>query len=294
MRTIATHVWPDLDAGLSVWLLKQFTMACADAQVVFVNTGNPDPDTLVRASAVVDTGGIWEPLTLRFDHHQLPGEQANATCAAMQVYEYLLSVGEDIAHLEPLVKLVFAGDTGRPQADESRLIGLHALVSSQRRRLNDERMNDNEASHVLMEFMFWLFEEVERGLGIKAAAAAALEDSVAWQSDDGRFVALTDDAGGSLTFAAFDAGYEVAMFHTSTTNTIGVQRARGSELNMGAVVRRAIELTGCPDIRAELESWYCHESGFFAGRGTRKAPREDMIGAPPMEIAEILAFALNQ
>ena len=51
---IITHVSPDLDALVSVWLLKRYD-GMDEASIEFVNTGNPDPDLLAKAEAVVDT-----------------------------------------------------------------------------------------------------------------------------------------------------------------------------------------------------------------------------------------------
>ena len=42
---IATHTSPDWDAITSCWLLQRFG-GMADADVVFVNTGAPDPTPL--------------------------------------------------------------------------------------------------------------------------------------------------------------------------------------------------------------------------------------------------------
>ncbi len=82
MKTIVTHIGPDLDAIASVWLIKTFFPGWEEAEIAFVPAGttlnktDPDsnPDILY-----VDTGFG------RFDHHQSDAD----TCASMLVYEQI-------------------------------------------------------------------------------------------------------------------------------------------------------------------------------------------------------------
>jgi len=82
MKTIVTHIGPDLDACTSVWLIKTFLPDWEEAHIAFVPAGttlggmSPDSDPEILH---VDTGfGA-------FDHHQTDAD----TCAALLVYEYL-------------------------------------------------------------------------------------------------------------------------------------------------------------------------------------------------------------
>lgn len=80
MKTIVTHIGPDLDAITSVWLVKTFFPGWEEASVAFVPAGTtlgkmaPDSDPEILH---VDTGFG------RFDHHQTDAD----TCAAVLVYE---------------------------------------------------------------------------------------------------------------------------------------------------------------------------------------------------------------
>lgn len=93
MKTIVTHITPDLDAICSVWLLKKFLPNWSDAAVTFVPAGetfrkepvDSDPDILH-----VDTGlGI-------LDHHQTD----EFTCAAKKTLEYLREKKVQFKHQE--------------------------------------------------------------------------------------------------------------------------------------------------------------------------------------------------
>lgn len=80
MKTIVTHIGPDLDAITSVWLVKTFFSGWEEASVAFVPAGTtlnkmaPDSEPEILH---VDTGFG------RFDHHQTDAD----TCASVLVYE---------------------------------------------------------------------------------------------------------------------------------------------------------------------------------------------------------------
>ncbi len=93
MKTIVTHLTPDLDAISSVWLLKRFFPNWEDATIAFVPSGKtlndmePDSD---RDILHVDTGlGM-------LDHHQTP----ELTCAAKKTFEYILGKKTQFKHHE--------------------------------------------------------------------------------------------------------------------------------------------------------------------------------------------------
>lgn len=80
MKTIVTHIGPDLDAIAGMWLIKTFFPGWEEAALAFVPAGNtlggksPDTDPEIIH---VDTGFG------KFDHHQTNAD----TCAALLVYE---------------------------------------------------------------------------------------------------------------------------------------------------------------------------------------------------------------
>lgn len=80
MKTIVTHIGPDLDAITSVWLVKTFFPGWDEAEIAFVPAGTTlnklDPDSNPDIIHV-DTGFG------KFDHHQTDAD----TCASLLVYE---------------------------------------------------------------------------------------------------------------------------------------------------------------------------------------------------------------
>lgn len=82
MKTIVTHISPDLDAISSVWLIKRFLPEWNNATVEFVPAG----ETLESKPADADSQVLHVDTGMgKFDHHQTDAD----TCAAKLVFQYL-------------------------------------------------------------------------------------------------------------------------------------------------------------------------------------------------------------
>lgn len=297
---IVTHTSPDWDAIGAVWLLKRFG-GLADAPVAFVNTGNPDPTILASAAAVVDTGREYDPARRRYDHHQFPGADANLDCATSIVFADEVN-SPTTFYLEPLVKLIYDGDTGKPGANESRERGIHALLSAKK------TLKWSDAQ--LLEWGMAILDDLELSLRMRAIGRQTLTKHTVYRSDDGLVVALKD-APPHATSAAHEAGARLVLFQSASegTNAIGVMRAgEQREPSCGDLVRSILDYA--PAIRMkqtvatttvaaqavfdELRTWYLHEAGFFAGRGTAKAPDSRPIEADLVDIAAAIDAAWHR
>ena len=282
--TIATHVAPDWDAICSVWLLKRYQPGFADADVVFVNTGSPDPAVLESAAAVVDTGRAWDVTTHRYDHHQFPGAMANERCAAKLVYDTLRGFGYIDGVLEPLINLINAGDTGKKEANESRMLGIHALLSNKKRQGAD--------SYSLLAYGFDILDNLAQSLISQDDALKSLVMHTVYRSEDGLVVALKDAPQGA-TWAAHDAGVRLVVFADYRRNAIGVMRGgEGADVDCGALVGWIVDDPTAPtDLGSELDTWFRHPAGFVALRGSDKAPRDDAILVSLRDVAAALDAA---
>lgn len=287
MRTIVTHVAPDWDAIGGVWLLKRYGGLDA-SDVVFVNTGNPDPAALEDAIAVVDTGRVFDPTRRRFDHHQMPGAAANETCATLQVVQHLVLARPDVDFnpIWPLIDLIYAGDTGKPAANESRQMGIHALLSNKKRQGAD--------NYALLMYGFDLLDNLAQSLISQCEARKSLESCTVYRSGDGLVVALRDAPMGA-TFAAHEAGARLVVFANYDKNAIGILRGgEGTDVHCGGLVSALLNDYDCgldniyAAVYDELATWYRHQAGFFAGRGTDKAPSDKPILVDLVDIARAI------
>lgn len=291
---IITHVSPDWDAIGAVWLLQRFG-GLESADVRFVNTGKPDLGLLESATAVVDTGRVYHPPMLRFDHHHLPGAEANETCATQQVYHWLIIARPNVdwTYLGPIVDLIYAGDTGKSDANESRRRGIHALLSAHKER--------KATDLALLAWGMDVLDDLAAHSAARYEAAETLAQHSVYCSADGLLVALKG-APPHASSAAFEAGARLVVFQNESpeTNAIGIWRSgEWQQPHCGELVRAILDYA--PAIRmaqtmatttmaaqaifAELATWYRHEAGFFAGRGTQKAPDPRPIDAELRDVA---------
>lgn len=303
MTTIVTHTSPDWDAIGAVWLLLRYG-GMGDAEVRFVNTGSPDLALLAAADAVVDTGREYDPSRLRFDHHHMLGREANECCATSLVHDHLHGDGDAGHYLDDLVMLIWAGDTGRKTqgADWSRLTGIHALLSVRKAR--------KAGDLALLAWGLDILDDLAEHLKTHYEAQHTFAAHMVYRSDDGLLVALKE-APIHATHAAFEAGARLVLFQSTSeaTNAIGIQRAsEWQEPHCGALVEAVIawqahqegyDAALLPDtlktpLVQELETWYRHEAGFFAGRGTAKAPDPRPIAVDLVEVARAIDAAWSR
>lgn len=290
MSYIVTHTSPDWDAIGYVWLMQRYGGA-KGMPVRFVNTGNPDPALLADAYSVGDTGREFDPKRRRFDHHHLPGAAANETCATHQAYMSCIvdhvhdtPMWRELHTIGPLVRLIYHGDTGKPEANESRTIGIHALLSATKAM----RPTDDQ----LLTFGLDILDRLAAHLIAQDEARRSLAVHTVYTSADGLVVALLNAPQGA-TFAAHEAGARLVVFHNETERARGVMRGgEGADVHCGALVDAIVNDPTTPtDLGSELDLWYRHQAGFFAGRGTAKAPVDDPCGADVREIAKALDSA---
>lgn len=99
MKTIVTHIGPDLDAITSIWLVKKYFPDWEDAALAFVPAGstleNKPPDDNPEVIHV-DTGFG------QFDHHQTDSD----TCASLLVYEYVTQKSKKDPAMERMLSIV--------------------------------------------------------------------------------------------------------------------------------------------------------------------------------------------
>ena len=287
---LVTHVSPDWDAIGYLWLMRRWGGA-ERAEIRFVSTGNPDPEVLAGAYSVGDTGRVFDPAALRFDHHQLPGRESNETCATLMVYEWLAAQNntpereatrQELEAIHKIIGLIYQGDTGARNAETeaSSRIGIHALLAT--------RLKRGESDEALVAWGCAVLDDLADLAIARKAAARMLQTYTTWRSMDGLVVALKD-APREATGAAFEDGAMFVFFASEDRGSIarGVQRGRSENAlpHAGELIGLAAEATSHPGITAELRQWFQHPAGFFAGRGTAKAPCHEAMTCDIADIA---------
>lgn len=269
-----THVNPDWDAIGAAYFAQ---LIWGEMEWKFVPQNNPPQDVLDGAFVVVDVGRFHNIKLRRFDHHQWSWADQKGICAASLVCVHGMDI--DIKRFDPLWPLayhVIQGDTGvrNDVMKHSALMGMHADLSQMKRLSNNP--SDTEV-------LYWGFAYLERKceqLYFDYKVRQEVDEHI-WHryGDD---IVLLGNSTGALARAANEI-YPIVIFinEGDDTNTIGIQRQFGMNMHMGDIVEHildhhsdepgfALELGG--DGTEENKGWFKHESGFFAGRGTKTAP----------------------
>lgn len=298
--TIVTHTNPDWDAIASAWLLKRFWTPLAMARFAFVNAGKPDPATMLQATAVVDTGLEFDAERLRFDHHQ--ASVPRNVSATRQVYDFLLARVEDLLvrqrleAIQNVIELVWQFDVGEtgPAVEFSRVLGIHALLGGAKDRLRKSEPAETWDMAFLNAGM-GILDDLSSVLASRAEAARSYASSVVYRSADGRVVGLRHGAA-QLAYreGATLVVYEGRPFQTTEgwlSQPVGISRGfEDPEPHAGAVVAAILseKLDLDAAIRGEMESWWQHPDGFYAGRGAAAAPNSTPITIDIAEIARLV------
>lgn len=286
-QLIVTHQSPDFDAIAYLWLMKRYAPNFENTRIEFVSPQSDMPE----ADSIGDVGREYDPDRWRFDHHQILGDESTSTCAAKMLWEHLLSLDVDVAHLEPLVEEIYQGDIANtPQ------VGLHTALWGQLDRKNPvtgQRFSDRE----VIAIGFELLDNQAAWLAHKRDQEIELYKSVVWKSEDNSVWAIrgTDVSG---TFAAYDAGAKIVVYEGEPialdsgedTYPVGVSRSpKESVPHLGNLVHKIFE-GGIvhEELSDELWKWFRHEGGFFAGRGGAIAPDPEPLKVDLVEIAKLI------
>lgn len=150
MKQIITHANPDLDAIVSAWIAQDFLFRESKSEVLFVSRKVPER-LMLHADCVVDVGNTYSPEDYRFDHKPPAFQNRNSTCATRLIWKYLIDIGVDVAHLEPLVEITYQGDTHRNSEalKQSRIDGPHA-------ELVKLKMEHKKTPEVYRQMVLWL------------------------------------------------------------------------------------------------------------------------------------------
>lgn len=182
MKKIVTHINPDLDAIVSVWLIKRFLPTWEEAEIGFVSAGevknvDDNPDVLH-----VDTG------LGKLDHHHT----GKYLSAGKLTWQYIQKKRQKINELEKnslqkLIEVATQIDNARelnwPEVKEDRFkFYLHSIISNLR--------GLQETDEQVISFGFRALDAVLLGLKSKLNAQEELLNGIKFQSQWGKAIAV--------------------------------------------------------------------------------------------------------
>jgi hypothetical protein len=256
MKTIVTHIGPDLDAITSVWLIKTFFPGWEEANLGFVPAGNtlggkPPDDTAEIIH--VDTGFG------KFDHHQTNAD----ICAALLVYEEVKKLhGVDPA-MERLLAVVNDVDHFRevffpnPTADfwdlglVTQIDGWRLIYSDNPMKIVDLGMQSLDGIYKTFQNKVWAEKELK-------------EKGVEFETQWGKGIGV-ETANDETVHLAQKMGYVVAVRKDPKKGYLRIKSLPKDEIDLTSVYNtlKAAE----PDA-----TWFLHASHHMVLNGSSKNP----------------------
>jgi len=246
MKTIVTHLSPDLDAIAAVWLTKQYLPHWQDAQVVFVSSGSlwneiavdSDPDVIY-----VDTG------LGKFDHHQT----TDHTCATKKVFNYLKYEGnipskyvDGLSRLVALItQLDHFAEVAFPEASADRYdICLHQLVGTLKYVVGSD-------DRVVLS-MLPLLESAQTLFVNKVRAESEIKDGFIFNSRWGKSIIISTDNKEAMKLAQ-KMGYMLVVTKTRDKGYVRIKIPPFVKQDLEPLYQKIIKV----DAKAY---WYFHVS----------------------------------
>lgn len=257
-KTVVTHIRPDLDAIMAMWLLIRFDQSrYGDARLEFVPAGEtykgqqPDVDDNVIH---VDTGrGV-------FDHHQ-PG--VKDTCASELVREHLINGGQIEEDDEALMQMVETAreidhfhDLYWPESFEPRFaFTLSEIIPA----LHTLQTHDNEA---VTRMGFVYLDAVYQNLKNRLKGKEIIEDSKEFESIWGKGIAIESEQD-DLSKLAQKMGYGIVVSFNPKKIYLKVKTTPRTKLPLKPLYDKIVAIDG-------PETWFYHNSGHILLTGSDK------------------------
>ncbi len=274
-KTIVTHMFPDLDAISSVWLLKKFDPQFEEARIEFVPAGTTLNNQVVDSDPDVvhtDTGGG------RFDHHQTD----KRTCAAELVFNYLKSSKlvtlKHQSALERLVEVVTQVDHFEdffwPETASDRYdFSLHHLFDHLKLsgRLSDAQLI-TEGSKLLDAVLFGLRQKIKT----EAEILKGEEFSSIW----GRSLGIETQVS-RVSKLAQKQGYSLVVRKENESKLVSIKCQPKQDLDL----TKLYQTLKAKDPEAD---WYFHESKHIILNGSRHNPKVKPSNLSLTELIKII------
>lgn len=258
MKTIVTHVYPDLDAISSCWLIRRYLPGWEEADFVFVPAGTTyegnDPD--IHPDIIhVDTG------LGRFDHHQTD----EYISAAELVFEFLKKEKhvptEDREGLERMVRHITEIDhfaeAYYPEPTSDRYeFGLSQVI--------DNLHIGTKSNHSTADCVLLILDSILSQFKSKLIAESEIKKGLVFQSKWGKTIAMETTNEDTLKLA-LKMGFSLVLRKDPELGNVRIKTLPKKELNLTPLY----EKLHSADAKA---TWFLHSSKNMLLNASAKNP----------------------
>jgi hypothetical protein len=274
MKTIVTHLSPDLDAITSIWLIKKYLPGWDSAEIKFVPSGTTLDGQLPDSSKNiihVDTGlGL-------FDHHQTN----DFTSATKLVYKYLIGKDlietKEIKAVEKIVEYVNSTDhfaeVFYPEPDSDKY---DFMV----RQLVDGLKVINRDEIRLIEIIFQLLEASLIVFKNKLSAEEEIKNGFVFQSYLGKSLAI-ETKNEEAVKLALKKGFSLVVRRHPEVGFTRIKTLPDKKYDLKKIYDSILKVD-------KKGSWYFHISGHMLLNGSSGNPKLIPTPLPLNKIIEII------
>lgn len=274
MKTIVTHLSPDIDAIASVWLIHRFLPGWEEAHVELVTPGMtlhdmpPDRDSNILH---VDTGGG------QFDHHHT----SDCTSAARLIFDHLCAEGHmkdsDIPALERIVDVITRYDHFQEVYLEDADDDMH--VFSLAYVILGLRPNSAYGQRMI-EFSEEALDGILQYMKGKLHAEELIERGYTYTTYWGKTLVIETDNDSAMR-AAFMKGFDMVIRFSPHYKNVAIK--------VNPRVKRTLKKLQKPLIKQDPDAfWFYHASGRVMLNAARKEMRHRVTKYSLNEIVEIV------
>ncbi len=258
MKTIITHISPDLDAIASTWLIRRYLPGWESAEQGFVPAGetyegkpaDSDPDIIH-----VDTG------MGRFDHHQL----SERTSATKRVFDYLAAEGyakeKDLEALERMVTFITEidnfGEVHFPDPTNTRYaFCIHEFIYP----LRSQFSSDKELLYMVMLILDSILFTEKNNL----KAEEDMKEGVILKTPWGKSLVMETKNEAAVKYA-LKKGFELVVRRDPESSTVRIKTQPSKKYDLTSLHKKIIKA----DPKA---TWFLHASKNMLLNGSTKNP----------------------
>jgi len=276
-KIIVTHIFPDLDAICSIWLLQRFEVDWKQAKIEFVPAGKTYQDQTVDSDPTVihvDTGRG------RFDHHQSASRRR--TCAAELVFNYLKSEKKISlkyqSALERLIEIVIQADQFEDFYWEDAVNDRYEFFLQY--LLDNLKLSGNLNDRELVYQGMALLDGVLFGFRQKIQSEEEIKKGIEFETKWGKSLAVETQTMFDMKLA-HKMGYRLVVRKEPEAGLVSIKSQPRKELDLTAAYE------GLKQADKKVD-WFFHQSRHIISNGSRHNPEVKPTRLSLTELTEIL------
>jgi hypothetical protein len=256
---IITHVHPDFDCIVAIWLLKRFC-GMDEKRIEFMKFGEPIPKKF-RNAVFVDIGGG------EFDHHNRNDYVSSAT---LVLKKYNLNDNPVLQHLANIAREI---DHGKFSNDSKGILNLINILGGLNKIYPDR---PEKVTEIAFNCLDAIYEKESKSLNVEKLLESGIKFSTHWGPGIGLYI---DNL--KIRNYCHEMGYVIFVYLNKINKFRGFASQMGSGVDFSGVYEKLRQIE--PDAE-----WYLHFSKDLLICGSNKAVNENLSSLDLEELISLI------